>query len=103
MKTTDPVTLAITEDILKNNQFLRDNVLNCPGTSLSETASRIIKICDINHYSDRKNQYQEWFQSGKKRIVAIGGPSAFDQTLISALIKDIRDTHDISFYCKNYI
>jgi len=36
-------------------------------------------------------------------MVAIGGPSAYDQTLISTLIEPIRSTHDINFYCRNYL
>ena len=35
--------------------------------------------------------------------MAIGGPSAYDQTLISALIGQIRSNHDIHFYTRNYL
>jgi len=50
MKTTDLKTLNIVENVLKNNDFLRNNVLGNPGSSVKELASHKVKICDINNY-----------------------------------------------------
>lgn len=50
MRTTDTNTLKIVEDILQKNDFLRNNVLNCPGNSTQELASHKIKICDIKNH-----------------------------------------------------
>lgn len=47
-------------------------------------------------------QYNKWKESGKDRVVAIGGPAATDQTMISGMIPAIKDTHDIHYYCRNY-
>jgi hypothetical protein len=74
-----------------------------PGTSLSETGSLKIQICDINKNIKYKSQYQEWTANNRGRIVSIGGPSATDQTLLSCLIDPIRKTHDVHFYSRNYL
>jgi len=72
------------------NQFLQHNVLECPGTSISETGSLKIKISDINKNLKIKSQYLEWAAKNRGRIVSIGGPSATDQALLGCLIDPIR-------------
>lgn len=103
MKTTCASTLNIAEKILKDNPFLHKNLMSSPSASTSETGSIKVKICDINNHEQIKAQYQSWRSEGKSRIVAIGGPSAYDQTLISSFIDPIRSTHDVNFYCRNYL
>jgi len=58
MKTTDPMTLNIVQDVLKNNDFLRNNVLGNPGNSTSELASHKVNICDIKNYPTLQKVHQ---------------------------------------------
>jgi len=48
-------------------------------------------------------KYNQWRNQGKGRIVAIGGPSATDQTLLSTMIPSIRDNYDVHYYCRDYL
>mgnify|MGYP006946572215 FL=1 len=48
-------------------------------------------------------KYNQWKNQGKGRIVAIGGPSATDQTLLSCMIPTIKENYDIHYYCRDYL
>ena len=89
--------------MFENNKFIRDNILNCPSNDIHETESLKVKICNINKYPNIKKIYEEWRNKGEKRIIAIGGPSAHDQTLLASMIPAIKDKHDVHFYCRNYL
>ena len=49
-------------------------------------------------------KYREWNQQNyqKSRMLCIGGPSACEQALLSALIPQINKSHEIRYYCRNY-
>ena len=89
--------------MFENNQFIKDHILQCPSSNTNETESLRIKICNINKYPDVKKIYEEWRAKGQSRIVAVGGPSAHDQTLLASIIPAIKDKHEVHFYCRNYL
>lgn len=103
MRTSDQKTLQIAENILKKNKFLTENVLGKPAENVSETRSARVKICDIRRNKEILNSYNEWASKQNKRILAIGGPAAIDQTVISSMIPEIKNNYDVQFYCKSYL
>lgn len=89
--------------MFEKNPFVQENILGCPSNNTNETESLKVNICNINKYPLIKKAYNDWKMTGQKRIIAIGGPSAHDQTLLSMLIPSISGTHDVHFYCRNYL
>jgi hypothetical protein len=103
MQTTDQKTIGIVNKMFEQNQFIKDHILQCPSSDTKETESLRIKICNINKYPDAKKLYDEWREKGRSRIIAVGGPSAHDQTILASIIPAIKEKHDVHFYCRNYL
>ena len=96
MRTMDKNTLDIAENILKKNEFLREHVLGDDGalSKQKEIESIQVDIHPIKENPERLREYLEWKSRGKPRILAVGGPSAASQSLISSIIPEISEKYD---------